>query len=218
MKRVILFDHDGTLSDSIPAVITATNLALEEAGFPGKTDDEIVDGMRLETILRMMSHANTKDRILGEKLAALFYLHLDSYIDKILLFPGIKKCISKLHSDGYTLGIISNNMSDVVSRVITQTGISSCFTVIIGEDNAKEIKPAPGGLLQASRILGADPSKCIYVGDSLSDSLSASSAGMQSVGVGWNTHDKVEIESLGFTYTIKTPDQLPLLVDKLNSV
>lgn len=217
MKRVLLFDHDGTLSNSIPAVISATNLALKEHNLPVRTNDEIVDGMRLETVLRMMSHANTEDRLIGEKLAALFYLHLDSYIDKILLFPGIKKCIKKLHSDGYTLGIISNNMKDVVSRVITQTGLSSCFSLIIGEDNADETKPAPGGLLQASRNLGVEPSLCLYVGDSLSDSLAASSAGMQSVGVGWNHHDKVEIDSLGFSFTIQTPDQLSLLVDKLNS-
>ena len=48
MKRVILFDNDGTLSDSIPAVIIATNYALVEEGLPARTNDEIIDGMRLE--------------------------------------------------------------------------------------------------------------------------------------------------------------------------
>ena len=54
MKKVVLFDNDGTLSESIPAVVIATNLALQEEDLLGRLITEIVDGMHLETILRMM--------------------------------------------------------------------------------------------------------------------------------------------------------------------
>lgn len=215
MSKVILFDNDGTLSDSVPAVVAATNLALKQMGFEERTIVEIVDGMRLETLLRMMFHARIEDTELGGELASLFYNHLENFIGEIVLFPGIEDTITRLHREGHTLGIISNNRKDVVSRVVENAGISSCFTIIIGEDNADETKPAPGGLIQACRMLNVEPSECIYVGDSLSDSLAATAAGMQSVGVHWNSHDNVDINTLGFSFTVEKPEELNLLIKKL---
>lgn len=212
VKKVILFDNDGTLSDSVPTVIQATNQALAAKGYAPNTDEEIIDGMRIKTSSRMLKHIDSNDKKIGEALAEDYYSAFFSRINGIKLFNGIADCLNLLRAQTLTLGIVSNNASNIVDTVLTQNGIRSHFSIIIGEDNAEETKPGPGGLLQACRLLGVQPSQCIYIGDSLSDSLAAEAAGMPSIGVKWNHHDKIDIDSLGFTYTVDTPDKILSIV------
>jgi len=56
MKKVILFDNDGTLSDSVPTVIEATNAALQSRGYSPISGERIIDGMRISTPQRMLHH------------------------------------------------------------------------------------------------------------------------------------------------------------------
>jgi len=212
VRKVILFDNDGTLSDSVPTVIQATNQALAARGYARNTDEEIIDGMRIKTSARMLRHIDSDDEKLGEALAEEYYAAFFSRINRIKLFDGVADCLNLLRAQTLILGIVSNNASDIVDTVLSQNGIRSHFSIIIGEDNAEETKPGPGGLLQACRLLEVQPSQCIYVGDSLSDSLAAGAAGMPSIGVKWNHHDKIDIDSLGFTYTVKTPSEIPVLL------
>ncbi len=213
MMRVVLFDNDGTLSDSVPTVIQATNQALSARGYAPNTDEEIIDGMRFKTSERMLRHIGSDDKKLGIILAEDYYAAFFSSISRVKLFDGIADCLNRLRTQEITLGIVSNNASDIVETVLSQNGIRSHFSILIGEDNAEETKPGPGGLLQACRLLDIKPDQCIYVGDSLSDSLAAEAAGMPSIGVEWNHHDNVDISSLSFTYTVETPDKiLPLVI------
>lgn len=209
MIRLILFDNDGTLSDSVPTCRDATNVALAEAGLKPVSMMDIAKGMRLETVLRMMEHAGTEDRRLGEKLSASFYDHWEAISDETLLFPGIPELLETLADSGISMGIVSNNRSDVVTRVMSSGGIVKHFPVIIGEDNAEETKPGPGGLLQACRLCGFPPEETVYVGDGPSDSLAARAAGIISIGVCWNTHDVADISSMGFDRLIDKPSELP---------
>jgi len=212
MMRAVLFDNDGTLSDSIPTVIQATNQALSARGYARNTDEEIIDGMRFKTSERMLRHIGGDDKELGRILAEDYYAAFLSSISRIKLFDGITDCLNLLRTQGITLGIVSNNASDIVDTVLSQNGIRPYFSIIIGEDNAEETKPGSGGLLQACRLLDIQPGQGIYVGDSLSDSLAAEAAGMPSIGVKWNHHDKVDIDSLGFTYTVDTPENILSIV------
>ena len=77
MIMCILFNHDGTLADSVPQCRTASNLALADAGLPAVSRQDIADGMRLETVLRMLRHANTEDPNLGRTLPLSFHRYLN---------------------------------------------------------------------------------------------------------------------------------------------
>jgi phosphoglycolate phosphatase len=209
---VILFDNDGTLTDSIPAVARATNAALQSHGFPEVSIEEIADGMRYETVRRMARHSHIADDVLALILSRDFYQHLEKSVASVRLFNGVKSTLIKLHEAGVQMGIVSNNRQLVIERVLEANGIADYFMFVIGEDTADEPKPAPGGIIQACRFFNVDPEACIMVGDSLSDSLAASAAGITSVGVSWNHHSPTPIESMGFSRIIDHPEELLSLV------
>ncbi len=214
-KKVVLFDNDGTISDSVSAVVEATNQALSERGFPACPKEQIIAGMRISTVRRMMDHVNTGDVDLAKALAEDFYTVFRTRLSRITIFDGVADSIEALHHSGYVLGMVSNNMLFVLETVTEQYGIRPLFSLLIGEDNAEETKPAPGGLLQACRLLGVKPDQALYIGDSLSDALAARHAGMASIGVKWNHHDSADIDSLGFSHTVESPRELPPLVRKI---
>lgn len=206
--KAVLFDNDGTLSNSVPIIIQATNNALRIAGYGNAPDEEIIDGMRIKTVMRMMNHLKTDDVRLGELLADGFYTQMDLLIDDIPPFPGVQDGLQELKDKGYPMGLVSNNMCFVLERVLTRNNMRDYFSIIVGEDNAEETKPGPGGLLQACRAMKMAPEDCVYVGDSLSDSASAAAAGMKSIGVTWNTYDSVDVRTLGFSETINNAREL----------
>ncbi len=215
MKKVILFDNDGTLSDSVPTVIEATNAALQSRGYSPISGERIIDGMRISTPQRMLHHIGSDDMELGASLAEDFYREFIMDLGHIKLFEGIREVLGVLIDNEFILGVVSNNLSHVVDTVLTENGVRPLFSLIIGEDNAEETKPGPGGLLQACRRLKVSPDECVYVGDSLSDSLAAEAAGVTSIGIKWNHHDEADIDSLGFTYTVDTPSEIPVLLKQL---
>lgn len=215
MIKLVLLDNDGTLSDSVPRCQQATNYALAEAGFPGVSTAETAEGMRLETVLRMMSHAGSEDTDLGRRLGASYHRYSSPLVDETLLFPGIQEMLQSLSAAGYAMGIVSNNLSNTVERVLRANNVISHFPVIVGEDNAEETKPRPEGLLQACRLCGFSVEETVYVGDGPSDALAARAAGIISVGVTWNTHDPADVGAMGFDYLIDSPGELKSLLGRL---
>ncbi|MDF1566890.1 MAG: HAD hydrolase-like protein [Spirochaetaceae bacterium] len=85
-KTVILFDNDGTLTDSIPAVARATNAALLSHGFSEVSIEEVADGMRYETVRRMACHARITDDVLALTLSRDFYQQLEKAVESVRLF------------------------------------------------------------------------------------------------------------------------------------
>jgi phosphoglycolate phosphatase len=160
----------------------------------------------------MARHARISDDGLAQAMSRDYYKHLEDSVESVRLFDGVKSALIKLHEEGIRIGIVSNNRQIVVERIMEANGAGGFFSFVIGEDTADEPKPAPGGLLQACRLVGVAPEACLMVGDSMSDSLAARAAKMKSVGVSWNHHDTNPVESMGFSMTIDRPEQLVELI------
>ncbi len=217
MKQAILFDNDGTLSDSVPICQEATNQVLTARGFLPVSLAQISAGMRLETPLRMMEHAGIDDIALGRIMSDEYYIQAQPLAEKTKIFPGIAEMLEQLIDAGFKLGIVSNNSTTFIQRVLERNKISRFFSVLIGDDNADEIKPLPGGLLQACRILGVKPEDAVYVGDGPSDVKAAASASIRSIGACWDSFAREKIRQMGFDRLVETPADVFSSVSTLSS-
>jgi|GEM_PF-1645948 len=100
------------------------------------------------------------------------------------LMPGALDLLERLQKLGLPQGVVSNLDHKALIREIGTLGLDEYFSVVIGSTNVQDLKPSPTLILQALSAVGIDPSRSVYVGDSLGDVTAAIAAGCTSVLVG----------------------------------
>lgn len=206
--RGIIFDHDGTLVDSLPVVVAATNAVLRQHGFPEHPAQEIVAAMVLPTIPRMLSHTGRTDPVLGGQLAQDFYREANRLPHLACVYPGVPEALADLARRGTRMGMVSNNQGAFIRVVGSRLGLLQYLPIVLGEEDMPQPKPDPRGLLQAAAGLGLAPSECLFVGDSPFDAQAATAAGMRPVGCTWGIHPRAEMDAMGFAVLIDHPREL----------
>lgn len=208
-KSAIIFDHDGTLVDSIDCVAFCTNKVIENAGFKSEPLERIRHGMAYPTAARFGFHTGITDTSTLQQMSAEFYEILNNEgLRYLKLYPGIKKSLKILAEHGYALGMVTNNQGRFVRRAAAGLEYAADFGVILGEENIPAPKPHPGGLLQACAGLGALPENCWYIGDGKPDHQAARAGGLKSGLVSWGVHPRIELEKLGPEKLFDTPQEM----------
>jgi HAD superfamily hydrolase (TIGR01509 family) len=98
--------------------------------------------------------------------------------------PYARDVIEAAHEVGRAIAAVSNNSREAVTRYLATAGLAPLFTTIIGriDPDPGLLKPNPHLISHAVKALGADPSECVLIGDSLSDIEGAHNAGVLSIG------------------------------------
>lgn len=211
--RAVIYDHDGTLINSLPMVVAATNRVLVANGFAEEPPAAVIAAMVLATGPRMGHHARITDALTQNRLAGEFYaaarelgpVHARSY-------DGIPDVVSAFASRGIGQAVVSNNEGAVVRIIMRHLGLARHFAALYGEDDVAAPKPDPRGILQAAAALGVSLDDCVFVGDSENDSDAARAAGVRSIGVTWGVHPRSRMEHLGFGALIDRPEELLSLI------
>lgn len=210
----ILYDHDGTIVDSLAVVVAATNEVLVANGLAPAAPAAVVAGMVLPTGPRLGRHTGDTDLRRQTELAEAFYAAAHRLPHLARPYPGIAALLAALHGRGVAQGVVSNNQGRFVRTVTAELGLAPWLGVQIGEEDMPAPKPDPRGLLLAAQRLGADPTRCWFVGDAAPDAQAAHAAGMRAVGVTWGTHSRTELLSQGFDLLVDRPDQILALLDR----
>jgi phosphoglycolate phosphatase len=213
MIRGLLYDHDGTLIDSIELVVAATNHALASAGLSMASADAVRRGMILTTLKRMGHHAGSDDARVQADLAARYYAEAWRLgATSAHPYAGVRDLLERAHALGLRQGIFSNNEGRFVRMVVAAHGLDRWIDPVLGEEDMAAPKPAPDGILEIARRWGLALSELVVVGDSRVDAGAAQAAGCRSIGVTWGTHDRAALQDAGFDRLIDHADELlPLL-------
>ena len=215
IQRGLLFDVDGTLSDSFRLGFESTQKVLTGNGYRVINEDEYHQGTRYTTPARLAWHSTGEpdgDSAVGIELGRQFdemYVQLVSTETAPLydgILPMLENIKSKLGSD-LKLGALSNACGAYVEAVLKVNGLTEDFGVALGADQVRKPKPMADGLLQCCSILGLNPTACVYIGDSPSDGAAAAAAGMPSIGVTWGSHPEENVRK-AFTRTVTTIPEL----------
>lgn len=193
-KNALIFDHDGTLVDSINAVVICTNNVINRAGLPSVSIDNVKAGMAFPTVERFEFHTGISDRVILQEITDDFYRELHNEgIQHLRLYDGVKEAMDKLAANGFALGMVTNNQGLFVRKAAAYLKYAFDFEVILGEENVPYPKPDPSGLLQACAGMGALAENCWYIGDGKPDYDAAAAAGMKSALVSWGAHPRAEL-------------------------
>jgi phosphoglycolate phosphatase len=214
--RGLIYDHDGTLIDSIDLVVEATNAALADAGFARVTREGIMRGMVYPTVARMGHHAGSEDDALNSEMARRYYAEAWRIgATAARPYPGVRELLEAIRRLGLPQAMLSNNQGDFIRQIMTAHDLAELLDPILGEEDVSEPKPSAAGILEIARRWGFSPREVLLVGDSSADAGAARAAGCPSVGVTWGTHSRANLASAGFDRLIDRPDELPALIATL---
>lgn len=214
--RGILWDVDGTLSDSFQLGYSSTNAVLNNNGIKDITENEYHQGTKYTTPRRLAMHVTgNPDDPIGISLGHQFD---DLYVKLVStktapLFDGIMDLLKNLLEKNSKIqyGMLSNACGGYVKAVSSCNDLDSIFIVKYGADEVPEAKPSPLGLLSICKELNLQPSECIYIGDSPSDGHAATACSMYSIGVTWGSHPVSTVQP-AFSKTVFSVKELESLL------
>ena len=197
----IVFDLDGTLIDTAPDLVGATNHVLAAEGLVPVTDAQvrpyvsfgarrmIERGLELRGALRSIEET---DRMLEVFLA--FYAN--NIAVRSRPYPLLEATLSELAASGARLAVCTNKRENLSRKLLDALGLSQRFAAICGSDTFTVRKPHPDHLIGTIKAAGGDASRAIMVGDSDVDVCTAKAAGIPIIGVSFGYTD-IPMRDLG---------------------
>lgn len=202
MTKVIIFDFDGTLADTIDILLSITNRLSAEFGFKSATKEELAQLSNLNSwqILQYSGISIFKFPLLIRRLKA----ELHSEVPHIQLFPGIKEVLLELKKRGFQLGIITSNSRQNVLGSLEKNGLQDTFTFIYSGSTFGKHKVINKWL----RIENIHTEKVIYVGDEIRDIDAAKKTGIKVIAVGWGFNSPQALAAQNPNFLIERPQEL----------
>ncbi|WP_407379794.1 HAD family hydrolase [Methanobrevibacter sp.] len=187
MKKLYIFDFDGTLFDTVHDVVICLNEALSVNNFPTLSDSEYVErlgGNINEIVSLVLKDQNTPENI---ELIKKTYtpLYDDSPKDKSVPFDGIRQLLEKLQDSGALIAINSNRTTQSIKHFTDKFLKDIDFILIEGHNENYPSKPSPIGVNRIIDKADVSLDEAIYIGDSITDIKTAQNAGVDCVIVKW---------------------------------
>lgn len=208
MKIGILWDLDGTLLDTLQDLTDSTNYALARHGLPPRTREEVrrfVGNGAKNLILRAV-----EGRADGEAVLETFRAHYDRHCqDKTGPYPGIPEALARLEGR-YPMAVVSNKPDSAV-KLLARRYFPGLYAR--GESTDCPRKPAPEMVFKAMESIGVE--RCVYVGDSEVDIVTAKNAGVPCLSVLWGFRDREELVAAGGDYFCEKPELLSAVLETI---
>ncbi len=211
--RLIVFDFDGTLVDSLQFIVTAFSRAFEDQGYPAPEPEAIrrIVGLRLETaaarLLPDPQDMETAERIVGSYRVAFQDLRARNLVDEPL-YPGVRETLALLNRSEVCLGIATGKSRHGLVSSLERHHLRGLFVTLQTADDGPG-KPHPEILQRAMSEVGAAPEETVVIGDTSYDMEMAANAGVRALGVAWGYHGAEELRASGAAHIVEAFPDLP---------
>ena len=186
--EALIFDLDGTLVDTAPDLMAATNYIMALEGRSEVSEAQIrqfVGHGAMDLIKRGMSATGTVPD--EARLKILHREFLDYYGDNIAthstLFAGLLPLLNQAAARGLKMGVCTNKVEGLSHKLLDEIGIANYFAAVVGGDTLPIMKPNPEPYFEVARRLRVDASRSMMFGDSETDILTAQNVGAPVIAV-----------------------------------
>ena len=199
MKKLVIFDLDGTLLNTIYDLAQSTNFALAENGFPTHEVAEynyfVGNGINKLFERALPEGERTEANI--ARIREKFLIHYDQHnADKSRPYEGIPDLLETLDKRGILLAVASNKYQAATEKLVTHFFPQIHFAAIFGQREGVPTKPNPQIVEDILGITNIGINETLYVGDSGVDMQTALNSKVEACGVTWGFRPIEELEQV----------------------
>ncbi|HZZ45490.1 MAG TPA: HAD hydrolase-like protein [Pseudonocardia sp.] len=209
----VLFDFDGTLACSTPAIVESYRFAFTEVlGYPFPDSDEDMNEMLTVRFRELCANRG------GDRAQDLVTKFRERYLGELEspphLYDGVLEMFDGLRERGITFGMVTNKTRVAAEHEILRCGLGDTeFRCLITADEASRGKPDPLPVVLGLQAAGVEPDKALYVGDGGHDVVAARGAGVRAVGAAYGDWGAEALRTAGAYAVIDAPLGLLDVVD-----
>ncbi len=220
-QRLVIFDLDGTLIDTVALVVGAFSFAFEQTGLAVPDENSIRATSGLSTNIAMQRLAPKADDDVIEKLLAIYrneYIARAALTTREPLFPGALAALDRLNRrDDVVMAVATGKPMRGVNRVMQTHDLRGFFTSLqTPDDNIS--KPHPDMIDSAMAVVGAKRHQTVMIGDTSHDMEMAVNAGVKAIGVDWGYHEVETLENSGADIVVSDFALLLAAIDRMTEV
>ena len=211
MKKLVIFDLDGTLVNTIADLADSVNHALQTLGYPAQPYEKFpyFVGNGIYKLIERALPTESRDEQTIRSVKAVF---MDYYMlhntDKSTVYDGVGELLQALAGKGVALAVASNKVHEATVAMIARLFPDIGFACVLGQRDGVPTKPNPAIVAEILQTASATPSETLYVGDSGVDMQTAHNAGITAVGVTWGLRPVEELRQNAADIIIDSPMEL----------
>ncbi len=213
-KKLLIFDLDGTIADTIYSIRDGVNLAMDKHGLPRRTYEDIRaaigNGARL--LIKRSIPLELQD---DEEFCTRVFDDYDKFYEQTYAnvdgcYEGMSEAMHTLFERGYKLAVLSNKQDAYTKKIVGLLFEDGIIEFVLGQ-TALPTKPDPTVPLMIAEQFGVAPAECAFIGDSEVDVRTAKNSGMMAVGCSWGYRSREMLEEADVI--IDAPTELTEIFD-----
>lgn len=207
--RLIIFDLDGTLVNTLEDIAHSVNFTLGRLGRPLLHQDTVRkyvgDGMEMLLTRALGDHTG-----LLEEAKGIYTDHQSrNLVVSSRLYPGVQETLE--HFRSIPMAVVTNKTLEFSEPLLEQLGIRPYFGMIIGADAGLPLKPAPDAFLSIMKRLAVPKERTAVVGDGTTDIRAGKAAGITTCAVTYGFRSEEELRKAGPDHVIHEMSELKQL-------
>ena len=207
-----LFDLDGTLIDSVRLILDSYHHTLAAHGLPPRSDEEWLRGVGTPLRSQFSDWKDDPERL--EALIATYReYNLEHHDRMVTIYPGVLDAMREVKARGAQTGLVTSKNQQGAMRGLRLVGLEAMIDVMVCADDVENPKPHPEPVEQAVRLLGADPERTVYIGDSIHDMRSGRAAGVRIAAVLWGPFGREHLEHAEPDFWLERPAEIVALLN-----
>ncbi len=220
MIKLIIFDLDGTLADTILDIRDGLNGMLNELGFPQVTEKQTLSNINngaLELVRRSLPERFRDNEEFVKEAKAIYEKYYSiCYNNKTSEYTGVTTSLKALRENGILLAVLSNKQHKFVQKIVEKLFGDITFEYVNGQTEFIPTKPDPTAVIHIIESANVMKSEVLLVGDSNIDMMTAKNAGITPIGVSWGYRPKDLLIECGAKLVLDTPIDIARLPNLMN--
>ena len=213
MYRNIMFDLDGTLTDSGRAITSSVEYALAHFGYNSQPKEKLESFIGPSLYDSFAREYNLNDEECNKAVELYRAIYESGRMYDVDVYKGIPELLNDLKARGYEVFVITSKPLRFTEKILSHIGLDRFIDHQVGPDLADHSSDKKRLIERAINLYGLRKEECLMIGDTKYDILGASGAGVDSVGVTYGYGKEDDLQKAGATYIASDADAIERIIN-----